>query len=94
MKSAGVGYRKLTNTTHTFIDIQLRDLGEARRTRTGQADWKVYCSGREGWESSWPWPVLRLKRAKFRFVFCSKKAQISLYIRENIQIYPVPPHGN
>jgi len=28
----------------------------------------------------WPWPVFRLKRTKFRFVFRSKKAQISLYI--------------
>jgi len=29
---------------------------------------------------AWLWPVFRLKRAKFRFVFRSKKAQISLYI--------------
>jgi hypothetical protein len=26
------------------------------------------------------WPVFPLKRAKFRVVFCAKKAQISLYI--------------
>jgi len=29
---------------------------------------------------SWPWPVFRLKWTKFRFVFRSKKAQISLLI--------------
>ena len=27
---------------------------------------------------SWPWPVFRLKWTKFRFVFRSKTAQISL----------------
>jgi len=29
---------------------------------------------------TWPWPVFRLKWTKFRFVFRSKKAQISLLI--------------
>jgi len=36
---------------------------------------------------AWPWPVFRLKWAKFRFAFRSKKAQISLlisfYVKKN-----------
>ena len=43
--------------------------------------WVFYMTGR-GYIRlvAWPWPVFRLKRTKFRFVFRSKKAQISLLI--------------
>jgi hypothetical protein len=48
--------------------------------KNAQATEKTRGSGMVAEGMIWPWPVFRLKWTKFRFVFRSKKAQISLLI--------------